>query len=168
MDDFPQSRHHITNSTAWLLLRLVTAIFLVETVYAVFIMLSLAPSFSVLHIEATIGLWVLHTVKFIALIAVALMVITPWASTQYYLTGRQLIKYTGLSRRDEEAVDLDLLKTVALHQGWLGRIFNYGDINLVFSSSGYHRELRLYGIYNPKKYERLLRGELDKVSGESS
>ena len=159
-ENLQQSRHHITNSTAWLLLRLVAGIFLLETAYVAFIALSLVPVFTSLHVEVTIGLWVLQTIKFLLLTAFVVAIVTPWASTQYYLTEHQLIKYVGLSRRDEEAYDLDILKAVSLHQGWFGRIFNYGDIHLTFSS-GNLTEPKLRGVYNPKKYGRVLREYLD-------
>lgn len=159
-DELQKSRHHITNSTAWLLLRLCGGIFLFETAFVPFIALLLSPALGAFLTEVTLGLWVLQTVKFFLLCALTIVIVTPWASTQYYLTDQQLIKYVGLARRDEEIFDLDTLKSLSLHQGWFGRLFNYGDISLVFASSGYQTNLELRGAYNPKKYERHLRARL--------
>lgn len=163
-----KSLHHLPNSTAWLLLRLISGVFIIEMLYVVFLLLALSPFASQYHLETTIGLWILQTIKFFLLTALIFKVVAPWGSTQYYLSNNQLIKYVGLTRRDETAYDLHLLKGIEFHQGWLGRQLNYGDIHLTFSSSGYHQDVVLMGIYGAKKYERVLREIFTKQPADLS
>lgn len=155
------SQHHISNSAAWLLIRIFAGLFLLETAYVVFLLLSLSPVGSEYHDLSIKLLWLLQTIKFALEIGLVLSLVSAWAGVNYYISQDQLIKYAGLSRRDESVYDLKILKLVELHQGWLGRFFNYGDIKLLFSSSGFNETIWLRGIYNPKKYERVFRNQLN-------
>ncbi len=112
-------------------------------------------------------LWLTQTLKFFVEICLVLTIVIPWASTHYYITDRQLIRYVGISRRDETIFDLENLKSIELHQGWFGRLFNYGNILLTFSSSGYTEKTTLFGVYNPKKYERFLKEKLGQPQNNS-
>lgn len=155
-----KSTHHINNSAALLIVRLVLGLFFIETAFALLIFLASSAPLEGYRTAALNVLWLTQTIKFFIEIGVVLSIAVPWASTQYYISDSQLIRYVGLSRRDETIFDLATLKTIELHQGWFGRIFNYGNISLTFSASGYTEKTTLYGVYNPKKYERYLKEKL--------
>jgi uncharacterized membrane protein YdbT with pleckstrin-like domain len=159
-----QSRHHVTNSGALLIARLVIGLFLVETSYAFLLFIAASEPLENYQTVAINLLWVAQTLKFLVELGVVLAVVIPWAATNYYLTDRQLIRYVGIHRRDETIFDLATLKSIELNQGWFGRILNYGDLSLTFSSSGYTEKTTLYGVYNPKKYERYLKETLGKLA----
>jgi uncharacterized membrane protein YdbT with pleckstrin-like domain len=106
-------------------------------------------------------LWVAFTVKFIIEAVFLALLVTGWAGINYYISDGHLVQYRGIRRRDENIFDLSILKTVEMHQGWWGRMFNYGDLRLFFSSSGYSETLILHAVYNPKRYERILGGRLN-------
>lgn len=157
------SMHHISNSAVSLIFRLIGGFVLVEIGYALLLAPALTPSLSQYR-QLAIGLiWALFVVKFLAESAFFVLLVANWAGTNYYISNGHLVRYQGIRRRDEHVYDLSILKSVELHQGWWGRMFGYGDLKLVFSSSGYLETVLLQTIYNPKKYERVLKSRLNVI-----
>lgn len=163
-EELQESNHHINNSVAVVLFRLVAAIFLTETVYALLLWLATTPVAENSHSFTIYFLWLIHTVKFFVEIGLMLAIILPWAGVSYYIDKDHLIRYVGIHRRDEKIYDLGLLQSLELHQSWLGRLFNYGELILSFETDKVD-QLTLAGIFNPKKYERVLRQKLQNKGG---
>lgn len=163
-EELQVSTHHISNSVVWFLLRIIAGLFLIELSYAVIILIigeNFGESF---NFQFNLTLLV---IKFILEIIFVFYISVAWGAINYYLSRHQLIKYTGLSRRDDISYDLNSLKSVELHKGFLGRVFNYGDLTVTFSSSGYHEKINMHGIYNPKKYERVFREKLEEAGAKT-
>ena len=50
--------------------------------------------------------------------------------SEYAITNKRVISKLGLIRRDVEEMNLGSIESVNLKQSIVGRIFNYGDINI--------------------------------------
>lgn len=156
--DMPISSHHIQQSIVLLMVKIIALVFAVETVYALLLAFFLFSGAGAEFHDAVFSfLWFIQTAKFLLLVYLILATIIPTVTTNYYVSEHHLIKYEGLLRNDETIYELNKLRSVKLHEDWLGRLLNYGDLLIVVSSSGYHEEVKLTSINNPKKYERVLR-----------
>lgn len=158
-EDIQLSTHHIPNSVAWFLVRLLGLLLALDTAFAVLLLVTLLLPDS-LYVSATIALWVIFTVKVVFAAVVIWRLTVAWGATQYYLQAGKLIRYHGFLERNEQFYPLDGLRMVQLNQGVLGRWLNYGDIELALSSPGLNEPVKMVGVFNPKKYERVLRGYL--------
>gem|GEM_PF-4110793 len=47
------------------------------------------------------------------------------------------------------------IESVSMHQSWLGKIFNFGDVLITFLVAREKQSIELYGISNPEKYEHI-------------
>lgn len=159
IEDLPLSVHHVPNSIASLLIRVVGTLFLVNTAFVVFLLVALFVP-SDYYTASITTLWILFTVQFIVSAMLLWRIITPWGSVQYYIQDNKLIFYHGFMGRAEHFYDLNSLRTVILRQSVLGKWLNYGNLELTVAASGYREDVTLHGIYNPKKYERALREHL--------
>lgn len=156
------SRHFLRGSVILLGLRVVGLLILVEALFALAVSLlylnetSLAAAFA----SSPVLLWSLYALKIVLLVVFLLRLVLDWATTIYYIGDHHLVKYHGILERDENVYNLQSLRTVRLHQHWLSRLLNYGDLYLIFSASGYRDELWLRGILNAHHYEQVLRSYL--------
>lgn len=156
--DMPVSSHHIQDSIILLTVKIVLTIFFIETIYALLLAFFLfSRAGADYHDFVFAFLWLIHTAKFFLTVYAVLMTITPWATINYYISDNQLIKYKGLIQVDVSIYELGKIRSITLHQSWLGRLLNYGDLKIVIAASGYHEEVALNAIDNPKKYERILK-----------
>lgn len=96
-----------------------------------------------------------------------ILLILSWISDNAYLSSAHLITYRGLFTLDEDIYELNHLKSVKLHQSFLGRLFRYGSLKIMFASSGYHEEIVLRNLANPKLYERALKEHVKSSEGVS-
>lgn len=154
--------HHIRESVIPLSLQIFTALFIINGLYAVILAtfllegtaISTNPEISIVF------LWVLHSVSFVLQVIAVLRLTLTWATTNYYVTGKHLIRTKGIMIADEDVYDLNSLRSVHIHESWLGRLFNFGDIHLLVAASGYREEVKIDGIANPREYERYFRNHL--------
>lgn len=104
---------------------------------------------------------ILFTIQiFKTFVATFLMVqlVIYWANNTYYFTGKHIIKRSGILNIKEEVYHYDNIRSIAINQSWLGKLFHYGDIYLkVSASGGYQDDVWLTGIENPHKYESMLK-----------
>lgn len=161
MEELPKSEHHIRNSGRAVIIRLILALFLTETVFAVILAaLSLGPDLGEYFASVSGALWLLQTAKFFVNVAIVILLLVPWASTNYYLNSNELIRRFGLLGIDEKVFQLANLKEVSYRQGFFGRFWNYGDLILTFSAASYSEVVTLHQIMDPRKYERVIRERL--------
>lgn len=151
----PVSRHIIRGSWPLLILRIISGFFFVETLYAAFLLLLILNQEVIAATSAFYLLWIVHTLKFILLAIYFIQLVSVWGSRWYFVVNHQLAIYEGAFRTDEQLYELSSLRSVELIQNWLGRIFNYGDIKLILSVSGYHKDIILRGVSDSKGYERI-------------
>lgn len=154
-EDLPADIHHIHGSVALLAMRVFGVIVIVNTIYAFTLLFG---GFGVNYHEAVFSVfWVVHVAVFILETYLILLVIIPWTTTIYYLSDKRLIKHSGILRLEENVYTLDTVRSIDLRQSWLGRLFNYGDLAIEATDFGGYRHLiRLPGIAEPKKYEKIL------------
>lgn len=166
--------HHVRESVTLLALRVFVPIFLLETIFGILLWVLftgqinstsfLAENLS-LHFTFAIIL-ISHLIVTIYLIILLVRLIISWAMTEYYLTEKELIILHGIMKQHESIYDLSHTRTIKLHQSWLGKIFNYGSIEVTLAGSGYHETAWLRGIIEPKQYEELLRQHILEREGK--
>jgi uncharacterized membrane protein YdbT with pleckstrin-like domain len=168
-NNIQKSYHHIRGSVILLALRIFFSLFVVDTVYAALLVLFLFTNYATeYHAYVFLLLWLLHTAKFVLQAYVLLFLVIRWATITYYIHDHQLIRYQGAYQPDETIFELDFIKSVDLNESWLGRLLNYGNIILVVSSSGYRQDVRLEGIADPQKYERIFRDYMETAERPST
>ncbi|MGD1993561.1 MAG: PH domain-containing protein [Anaerolineae bacterium] len=93
--------------------------------------------------------------------------ITRWTSHKYLVTNRRVMQIFGLMSKNVTDSSLEKVNDVKMEQSFLGRLFNYGDIEILTASEfGVNRLTR---IGNPVRFkkamlnakEQLNRGEYD-------
>lgn len=145
---------HLQPSVIVLLFRLLGAIFLLDTIYAVFVL----GFFGLGNVhdwhDPYVGfLWVAQIAKYLIISVIAVQIFAQWAGRAYYLSGHHLIERLGIVNITETTYELSQVKSVILHQSWLGRRFNYGTIRLSLAGSNQQQEIILRDINNPMRYK---------------
>ncbi len=147
----------LKRSPASLGVRLVLMLFLIDTAYALLIMLFLALAPSAEYFRYfVLFLWALHTAKYILITILLLRTTLEWIGTSYVIEGQQLVADNGVYARNERLYDISKIKKINVHQDWLGRLLRFGNITLELSSSGYNETLELHDVRHPADYQRLL------------
>ncbi len=62
-----------------------------------------------------------------------------WRSHEIVVTDRRVIRITGIFSKDVIDYSLDAINDLRLRQSWLGRVFNYGDIEIFTASDDVNR-----------------------------
>ena len=147
----------IKGSTTALITRLVGALFMLETAYAVLLVF-----FIVLNSRGAdfgtpliVFLWVVHTVKFFAATYLIIKIVTETMTKRSYITRDHLVVDKGLFTIDEDVYELDQLKRLKVHQNTLGKRLGYGNIELRFGARGFEKTVFLAYVSAPRKYADL-------------
>lgn len=162
--EIQKSLHHIHDSAILLAARVVFAFLAVELLYYVLIYFLFFTEIG-LSIQYQRSYIILFSslFKFIIQIYYVVYVVLSWVKNNFYITEDKIVHCKGILTIDEEIYDISSIKTVKSHQSLAGRIFNYGNVIVeVSASGGYHKNILLRGIVNPKKYERILNEYLEK------
>jgi membrane protein YdbS with pleckstrin-like domain len=91
-------------------------------------------------------------------------VIIHWLNEYYEITPTSIIFRKGLIFKKEELTTLAHLGSMEIKQGILGRLFNFGTINLYNWAS--EKNISLYLIHNPMKYHSILQTILPAADKE--
>ena len=113
--------------------------------------------FSVYMIPIYVVLVILKT-------ALTVFIIIQWFEETYDITSKEVIHRKGFLFRDEARFTLKHIGTIKVHQGFLGRIFNYGTLSLYDWVNG--KNIDLYLIHDPLKYHKILQGILPEADKE--
>jgi uncharacterized membrane protein YdbT with pleckstrin-like domain len=165
--DLPMSAHHVRGSLFIFGLRIALLLiiyFILSIALTVFLAASvtqpmslqitsgfvLSFSFIEIYLYTQIILFIIEALTIVLLILI-------WSNGNVYLSSTHLITYRGLFTMDEDIYELAHLKAVKLHQSFMGKLCNYGNLKAMFASSGYHEDVELKNISNPKVYERALK-----------
>ena len=62
-----------------------------------------------------------------------------WRSHEIVVSDRRVIRITGIFSKDVIDYSLDAINDLRLRQSWLGRVFNYGDIEIFTASDDVNR-----------------------------
>lgn len=159
-----KSLHHIHDNAFLFVVRAVFILLVVELIYYVFIYFLFFTEIG-LSIQYQRNYIILFSAlfKFILQTFFAVYIALSWIKNNYYITENKIVHIKGILNTNEEIYNISSIRSVKLHQSIVGRIFNYGDVIVeVSASGGFHKNISLIGIVNPKKYERILNEYLEK------
>lgn len=77
-----------------------------------------------------------------------------WNNEQYIVTDQRVIQIRGIFNKDVIDSSLDKINDVELRQSWLGRIFDYGTIEILTASDVGINEMRK--IAHPLEFKRAM------------
>ncbi len=77
-----------------------------------------------------------------------------WNNEQYIVTDQRVIQIRGIFNKDVIDSSLDKINDVELRQSWLGRIFDYGTIEILTASDVGINEMRKIG--HPLEFKRAM------------
>ena len=162
--ELQKSLHHIHDSAILLGAKVVFALLAVELLYYIFIyFIFFTEMGQLIPYQRNYVILFSTLFKFIMQTYYAVYVVLSWVKNNFYITEDKIVHCKGILTIDEEIYNTSSIRTVKSHQSLLGRIFNYGNVVVeVSASGGYHKDILLGGIVNPKKYERILNEYLEK------
>jgi uncharacterized membrane protein YdbT with pleckstrin-like domain len=77
-----------------------------------------------------------------------------WNNEQYVVTDHRVIQIRGILNKDVIDSSLDKINDVELRQSWLGRIFDYGTIEILTASDVGINEMR--ALAHPLQFKRAM------------
>ena len=77
-----------------------------------------------------------------------------WNNEQYIVTDQRVIQIRGIFNKDVIDSSLDKINDIELRQSWLGRIFDYGTIDILTASDVGINEMRKIG--QPLEFKRAM------------
>jgi len=107
---------------------------IVLEILLIFIIIAIAIGTTVLFSQYT---WLIAiTGAVVLLIPLATMIrdVLDWSNRRYIVTNRRVIQISGVFSKDVIDSSLEKVNDVKLDQSFLGRLFNYGDIEILTAS----------------------------------
>ena len=87
-------------------------------------------------------------------IVLSIYIVLEWLNEYYEVTPAMIYHRRGVVFKKEEKVPLTIIWQVELSQGVLGKLLNYGTINLF--DQRFNKHMNLYLIHNPIRYYKIL------------
>lgn len=145
----------------------ILALYLV-TLEIIFLIISLVLriplSFLITSTDVAITLYSVNTIIWIFLIITKIVftviIVYQWLNKRYEIRPGRLVYKKGILTRKDEGFNLTDIDKITYTQSLLGKIFNYGTINLY--SSSIDDWFYLNSIPNPERYLELLKKTLIK------
>lgn len=100
----------------------------------IFIIIAIATGTTVIFSQYT---WLIAiTGAVVLLIPLATMIrdVLDWSNRRYFVTNRRVIQISGVFSKDVIDSSLEKVNDVKLDQSFLGRLFDYGDIEILTAS----------------------------------
>lgn len=149
----------IRGSVVVLATKLAAILLIFEVAYAVadyVVTLGIPLPFD-LHHHISLALFIVQATKIVLQLYLVVNVTLSWSNNTYILAGKHIIRRKGILHAEEDVFHFDNIRSISINQSFLGKLFNYGDITLKTSASGgYHGDVVMAAIANPKKYEEIL------------
>ncbi len=163
-DAIPTTQTHIRTSVYKLFINIVLglagidALYTVGTFFLSKVYLLQAPSLPLnFHHHAFFLMFLLGLLKTIIQFSWISSSIISWATRTFTISKSQLTHRIGLLNIKETLHDLRNLRSVTIHQSWLGKIFHFGDVDIEISASGGFKEfIYLPAIAYPEQLQQLL------------
>src|SRR3972149_3372595 len=76
---------------------------------------------------------------------------------KYVLTNNEIIKLDGLIRKKRMVVPFQSVADVRVSKGIVGRIFNFGDVDVI----GFKDGILMKGMKNPEEIQRIIQSKLN-------
>lgn len=155
-NNIPVSKHHIRESAAVVILKILFIFITGELLYtfSLFLFLSNNP-FEGTEITFFI-IWAMHTIFMVAESGFIMATVLSRLCTDYYLTEHAFVLHKGIIHVEEEIYELQNIRAVKRNQSWLGKIFKYGNVIFTIATANYQKDIVLRGIRKPKKYSHLV------------
>jgi membrane protein YdbS with pleckstrin-like domain len=152
---FPVSHVNIRSSIVFLVAKLLVLDLIATLLALVFfgvIAIDAIPSETkILLVSNNVGYFVvLATVKII----LTFYLILQWLNEYYEITANEIIYRRGIIWRKEDVYDFMHIRSIGIHQSFLGRIFNFGTLDVF--DRGVYKYYYLRFIHNPRRYFELL------------
>lgn len=93
-------------------------------------------------------------------------IILDWLNAYYELTPQSLIQRHGIVFIKEERVNFSDIRKIVLKQGLLGKIFNFGTIELYDFLM--KKSMNVFLIHNPWRYEKIILDLIPELEEEKS
>lgn len=111
-----------------------------------------------LHNQTAYILTLLHLIKTVFQVWTISAIVCRWVGNVFYIKENQLVHHEGILNCREKIYDLDIVRSVSVHQSWFGKVFKFGNVLIeVSASGGYTDQVILNGVNNPQKYESIFR-----------
>lgn len=78
-----------------------------------------------------------------------------WWAQDYLVTNRRLMKVTGIFNKDASSNSLEHINDAVLHQNVLGRMLNYGNVDILTASGELARDF-FHMLQGAKEFKRVL------------
>ena len=150
----------IRGSIIVVVVKLIIILIIFEAIYELFFyFLSIQFALPIdWHHHISVGLLIMSMMKVLLEVYFITSVFLAWAGNVWLLTGKHIIRRTGIFHTQEDVYHFDNLRTISVEQSLLGKIFNYGDITIKISASGgYQGDVSLSQIENPHMYETMIK-----------
>ena len=86
-----------------------------------------------------------------------------WRNEQFVITDRRVLQLQGVLNKGVLDSSLEKINDIELHQSWFGRIFNYGDIQILTASEEGINRMR--AIRGPIEFKRALQNSRARYDG---
>ena len=118
-------------------------------------------------IETTISLNIVSIIFFIILITIIQNIILiyialRWANNYYELKEDEVIQITGIISKTKKAYPVSDIQSITLQQGFMGRLFNYGNISFYIPTLGH--DLNFNEVSDPQEFIELIKNAQPKDS----
>ncbi len=84
----------------------------------------------------------------------ALADILRWRSEQFVITDRRVLQLQGVLNKSVLDSSLEKINDIELHQSWIGRIFNFGDVEILTANEDGVNRMR--AIRGPVEFKRAM------------
>ena len=125
-------------------------------IYPIFLLV-IGLSIAILHflyfsnlIESNLVLYLSYLFFIFSFIKFITRFIERW-TTEQALTNKRVFRKVGLIRRDTDELVYEKIETVAVKQSFLGRIFNFGEVEFTGTGGMY---IRFIFVKDPTKVKR--------------
>ncbi|HSX28763.1 MAG TPA: PH domain-containing protein [Candidatus Saccharimonadales bacterium] len=137
-----------------LVVQLASVVFLADILVVVAL---LAISTATAHAPAAFMLVAIGvlSLKAVMVIAFILKMSLHWVPDNYEITERQLIKKKGIANKEDKIYELANIRHVTVHESFIGRQLEYGDIELLVATAGLNEIIRLTDVKDPHHFEEV-------------
>lgn len=91
-------------------------------------------------------------------ITVVVTLVAQWANEGYFLKENELVVRRGIIAKTETAYPYANMQSVTLQQGFVGRLFNYGQISIFIPTLG--KDIIFSEISNPKEFTKKIKAHI--------
>lgn len=86
-----------------------------------------------------------------------------WRNEQFIITDRRVLQLQGVINKNVLDSSLEKINDVELHQSWIGRIFNFGNIEILTASE--EGVNRMHAIERPVDFKRVMQDARTRYDG---